>query len=240
MKEEKTEKNRGEEFLDAYRRLEQAVESKFDLSGSDSAIRFLEKRPEYREIRAELDYCREVRNLLTHNPRVDGDFAVEPSGKMLLLLENTAKKVLSPTRACDLMVPENKVLSKRPEDRIRPTLSEMRNHGYANIPILDDGKVIGVFSERTLLSVIDDRPEAGIGAELRFCDSEVVRYISLDSPETVSFRFVPENMPFAELEDMFAAASKKNDRIRIVFVTRSGSRGEPLRGILTAWDVAGK
>ena len=80
-------------FLNKYRELEAIVATEYNLSNSESAIGFLLRRPEYRSMKTELDYCREVRNLLTHNPKLNKRYAVEPSDEMIALLEQTMEKI---------------------------------------------------------------------------------------------------------------------------------------------------
>ena len=54
-------------FLDKYKELENAAINEFKLPPDGSAVAKLEKRSEFKDIRFELNYCREVRNLLQHN-----------------------------------------------------------------------------------------------------------------------------------------------------------------------------
>ncbi len=76
-----------EMFIDEYKKLEAIVSAQYNLSDSKSAVWFLEQRPEYRAIKSELAYCREVRNVLTHNPKVRNQYAVVPSDEMITLLK---------------------------------------------------------------------------------------------------------------------------------------------------------
>ena len=58
-------------FLDLYKQLEQTAVSVYGLPADGTAVSKLERFNEYKSIRAELKYCREVRALLTHNPKID-------------------------------------------------------------------------------------------------------------------------------------------------------------------------
>ena len=77
-------------FLDKYKELENAAINEFKLPPDGSAVAKLEKRSEFKDIRFELNYCREVRNLLQHNQRRDDEFAVQPGKKMIWI----ASKIL--------------------------------------------------------------------------------------------------------------------------------------------------
>ena len=72
------------EFLDLYNRLERLIRERYNLSRDGGAIAWLLSRDKApRALRDELDYCREVRNFLQHNERIDGFYAVIPSDAML-------------------------------------------------------------------------------------------------------------------------------------------------------------
>ena len=224
-------------FLDKYKQLETAVSAQYDLHHSESAVSFLEHRPEYQTIKSELSYCREVRNLLTHNPKIYGRFAVEPSDEMLALLDRVIARILNPLRAKHIWISERNVSCRTMDDYVRPAMVEMRERMYTHIPIVRDGVVIGVFSENTLLNYLIDDETAHIDDGVTFSDIE--RYLPLDRHKAESFRFVGKETPVSEIGDLFAEADKNADRIGLVFVTNSGKKTEKLLGIISAWDVAG-
>lgn len=224
-------------FLDKYRQLEAAVSAQYDLSHSESAVSFLERRPEYQSIRSELSYCREVRNLLTHNPKIRDRFAVEPSDEMIALLDRVMLRVMNPRRAKHIWIPAGNITSRTMNDYVRPAMVEMRERLYTHIPIVKDGVVIGVFSENTLLHYLIDDKIARIDEGVRFSDIE--SYLPLDRHRAESFRFIGKETPVSEIEDLFADADRRSDRIGLIFVTASGKKTEKLLGIISAWDVAG-
>ena len=223
-------------FLDLYKQLEEAVSAQYDLRESDSAVSFLERRPEFRSVKSELSYCREVRNLLTHNPKISGRYAVEPSDAMLNLLERTLDRVRAPLRAKHIWVSREKVTCRAVSDRIRPAMLEMEEKIYTHIPILEDGKVVGVFSENTLLRCLLDEGLVAIDDTARFSDIE--KYLPLECPRAESFLFIGKHTLASDIEDMFANALKENERIGLLFVTESGKQTEKLLGIISPWDVA--
>ena len=91
--------NNADEFLDLYKRLEQASIRVFDFPTDGTAISRLEKLPQYQEIRQELKYCREVRALLSHNPKIEDEYTVEPSEAMITLIESFLPRSSHPKRA---------------------------------------------------------------------------------------------------------------------------------------------
>ncbi len=79
-------------FLNEYKRLERIAVDRYGFPDDGTAVSKLEKQSEFRKYKAELSYCREVRNLLQHNPKLADSFAVEPSDEMIRLLMQTIEK----------------------------------------------------------------------------------------------------------------------------------------------------
>lgn len=196
------------------------------------------RRPEYRSLKTELDYCREVRNLLTHNPKLNKRYAVEPSDEMVALLDQTMEKIRNPKRAKHIFVPRNKVSCRTMNDYIYPAMVEMRNCVYTHIPILENDVVVGVFSENTLLNYLIDDEIVSIDQDMKFAD--IAKYLPIDKHVAESFRFISQNTLLSDIEAIFAEGLNRTDRIGLIFVTNSGKPTEKLLGIISAWDVVGK
>ena len=223
-------------FLDKYKKLEAVVSARYNLSNSDSAVVFLERRAEYRTIKSELAYCREVRNLLTHNPKVGERYAVEPSDEMIALLDKVLERIKNPRKAKHIWVPKSGVLCRTLKDPVRPAMVEMNKRLYAHVPILQDGVVVGAFSENTLLSCLIDDEVVSIDSSVRF--SDIGKYLPLDQHRAETFRFVGKETPVSDLADIFAEADRNSQRIGLLFVTATGKPTEKLLGIISAGDVA--
>ncbi len=157
-------------FLDEYKKLEAIVSARYNLRDSDSAVGFLERRPEYGAIKSDLAYCREVRNLLTHNPKVRNRYAVEPSDEMIALLKRTIERVKNPQKAKHICVPRDKVYCRTMDDYVRPAMVKMSEQVYSHVPIVKNGIVVGVFSENTLLSYLVDDENVSIDNNVKFSD----------------------------------------------------------------------
>ena len=76
---------RAETFLSMFRVLEGMLDKKYAgrENGSSSVVMRYIGDPESEPVRAQLDLCRELRNLLTHNADDEGNPVCEPSKAML-------------------------------------------------------------------------------------------------------------------------------------------------------------
>ncbi len=227
--------NRTEEFLDLYRELESVASNTYEIQSGGGVISRVMRRPEFKHIRSELDYIRDVRNLLAHRPRIGDEYAVEPTEAMIELLKKTIDRVSHPSIAENIMVKRADVFCCSKTDQIFAAVREMYQRTVSHLPILEDGRVIGVFSDnRWIRCTISG--EYHLTEESTF--SEIEKELDLDNQEKERFLFTDWNTPVDELSDVFEEASKKGEKIGMIFVTEHGKRTEKLLGIITAWEVA--
>ena len=224
-----------EEFLDLYKKLEAVVANHYGASREGGSVAKLGRRGEFRSIRAELDYIRDVRNLLSHRPKIADSYMVEPSDAMVQLLKDVILKVERPAVAEGIMIRMGDVFRCSKEDRILPAVREMYERGISHVPIMEDGRVLGVFSNSTFIECTISGDYV-IDEETTFLTIE--KELALDSHEAESFLFADKETPIDELSDVFEEASRKGKKIGMIFVTEHGSEKEKLLGIITAWDVA--
>lgn len=227
---------RTERFLDLYKQLEQSAIDTYGFPADGTAISKLEKVPYFADIRADLKYCREVRALLSHNPKVDGDYAVEPGEGMIALLESLLQRLDAPATCLEVAKKKQTLLTAAPNDYAIPLLRKMNEKGYSNVPVLDeDGRVICVFSENVLVKYL-------LGKNPIFNEETRVRHLVRSASVTGQsgrVRFLAASSPLFDAEAVFSAKFKKNERIQIVILTEHGSADEPMLGLLTPWDVLG-
>lgn len=229
--------SRADEFLDLYRELEDVAAEQYNLLKDGHVVYNLSGRPEFRSFKADLDYCRDVRNLLSHKPKIGCHYVVEPSKEMVEFLRSTINKIIHPLKAADLMIPMTKILWKGRNDLVLPVLYDMLEHTYTHIPILENGAVVGVLSESTILSYLVDEEIIEVNSSVRFSDLE--KYLKIENHKSESFRFVSKNALKSQLDEMFSNALNRGDRIGMVFVTQNGKKNEKILGLITAWDLAG-
>ncbi len=224
-------------FLECYRELEYAIRNKYNLDNWESAINYLTSKREFRSLTDELKYCREVRNLLAHKPKVDDQFCVEPSDRMIQLLKTVTGRIEMPPVIMDIAVPVDKILYKSLEDNVIQTLREMNEHSFGNVPILKDGVVKGVLSEKSIVQYIV--MEKGFSIPETLTLGDIRSYLTRESHRKERYAFVGKNTLISDVANLFHKALDQGARIGMVFITGKGGEEEKLQGIVTAWDLAG-
>ena len=224
-----------DQFLDLYKKLENTANTHYHIRGIGSAIAKLQRRQEFSNIHQELDYIRDVRNLLTHRPRIGEFYAVEPTDAMLSLLEKLIDRLEHPLSAIRIAVPLEEVLSASLDSPVLDSLEKMYKRAFSHMPILEDGKVVGVFSGSSLMNCVLYK-HIMFSGDLKFRD--IKDTFTFDQHPSETFRFVSRDTLVSDISDMFDEALQQEERIGMIFVTENGKSDEELLGIITAWDVA--
>ena len=225
------------EFLELYKRLESAIRKKYDVPQEVGAVSWLIRNDRgFGGVRDELNYCREVRNFLQHNERVRGDYAVIPSAGMMESIRSTVARVEGIPQAIDLCVRTSDICSASLKDPMLPAMRAMCDRSFSHIPILEDGRVTGVFSAKSLLSHIIEDGVTKLDETMTF--ERVAGLLPLNRHGSETFEFVPQEMLATSVAELFQQARKRSRRLGVVFVTAHGKQSERLLGMLTAWDMA--
>lgn len=226
-----------EVFIDLYKRLESAAIERYNLPSDGTAVSRLRELPEYRELRDELSYCRDVRNLLQHRYQLDGSFAVEPSEGMIRLMRRVLQKVEHPANCRDVAVDIARVYWRAPSDFVLPAMRVMRERGFAYVPVFDGegrGRLVGVFGENAIFSyLIDDRAVIGEGCTF----GSMERYLALGAQPPYRFAFLPYDAPLSDADTLIDCAFHHGKRVGMIFLTSDGLPGGEVRGILTPYDI---
>jgi len=227
------------EFIDLFRQLEATLREycltadgprEFNgmLSSAAKHDPFIQKRF------SELDLCRQLRNILSHFPSVEGRRPLVPDKALLEVLRETIDHLQNPIRARNAAIPRDRLYTVNVDSPLRQTLEKMRRYGYSHIPVMQGKHVLGVFSVGTVFTAISRGnmprdPQAVIG--------DLMEDIGLDAHENEQFAFVAADDPLTQVKELFHKPKNSRRKVAVAFVTENGNRDEALLGMLTPWDV---
>ena len=225
-----------EEFIEKYKVFENAVRSTYGLSNEDSVRNYLCKQPAFSRYQAEIACCQETRNLLQHQPKIRGEYPAEPSRKLIETLDFLTEKVLGRQTCQDVSGKASDVFSAKLDDGVKDAMGTMRFKHYSCIPIVDDGnRVIGLFSEGSVFDYLADEGIVELSDELRIGDLK--DYIGLEGREGTLNLFLPYNYPVDRLLNRIEDATYAMERFQVAIITNTGSKSEPMQGLVTPWDL---
>lgn len=225
-----------EEFIDRYKVFESAVRTTYGLDNEESIRNFLCRQPEFSRYQTEIVCCQETRNLLQHQPKIRGEYPIQPSEKLLETLDALTAKVLDRKTCRDICTKSSEVFSARLDDSVKQAMATMRRERYSCLPVVDDqDRVIGIFSEGSIFDYLADEGIVELSDDLRFADLK--DYIGIDGREGVLTLFLPHNYAVDKLLNRIESALGTAERFQVAIITNNGDQSEPMQGIVTLWDI---
>jgi hypothetical protein len=219
-------------FLDTYRRLENAAERVLGRDSRGSTVLRLSHLPEFERYRDQLDYCRQVRNLLTHEAKIGGEYGVYPGKNLQQVLERVLALLEHPPTVSDCMTPTNQLLRANMQDKVLSVMNQMQQKGFSYIPLLESGVLVGAFSVATVFhyvldgkGVIDEQTTLG----------DMADYLPAQAHKGIGF--VSPNLPLREAFGLFHKKFPQNQRLKLLMVTKGGRSDRPLLGVVTPYDL---
>ena len=227
---------RAEQFLKQYRKLEGLLEKRY--SGrkvSSSVVMEYLHDPDSAPCRADLDMCREIRNLLAHNEDVDGQPVVEPSEGVVELLGTIVDYVQRPRLAVDCGTPGDNIMFAHPNDSALDVMRHMMRMGYSHVPVRDKTGLVGVFSAGALMSFVSDTGFEALSDDLRIGDLK--KALSVDNDRTDKYLFFDPAATLTTVRMAFEKPQERNRRLAVVFITEDGGQHSQVLAMLTPWDA---
>jgi len=115
-------------------------------------------------------------------------------------------------------------------------MNAMTEEGFSYVPVLENGKMMGVFSDDTIFQYVRDQGSLDLRNDMRL--KELKGYLAVDAHQNESFQFASRKETVADLEERLKNASLGNKRLEVVFLTENGGPAETLLGMVTLWDLA--
>ena len=231
------EESRAERFLMLYRRLEGLLEKRYmghKMTSSSVVMEYL-RDPDSGPCRIELDMCREIRNLLSHNASPSGTPVVEPAEDTLGVLERVIEHVQEPRMAVDYGTPRDSILFAHPNDSVSDLIRHMQRAGYSHVPVRDRNGLIGVFSAGSVMSFLADRGLDELSEKLRVGD--LGKALGFGNERNEKYLFLTSEATLPMIRDAFEKRRERNSRLAAVFITEDGTEKSEILAMLTPWDV---
>ena len=226
--------NNYEKFIEKYKELEYVVSKQYNISKNGSEISFLERRPEFSKYRKELEYCRDVRNFLQHETKIDKEFAIIPSDEMIELITKIIDLVKNPITCLKISKKINEIYYKSENDYVVSSMLAMNHKKYTHIPIIENNKVIGVFSKTSIFNLLLEEDISFLNSLLKFKD--IKKYISLD---TEKYIFCNSDMNVKEMEEKIVSEFRNGNKVSMIFLTSNGKENGEFIGLFTPFDIMG-
>ncbi len=184
--------------------------------------------------REQLNTCREIRNLLTHHADIGGKSIVDPSDEIMKIMEDILRHISNPPMAISCATPFDKLMTASPEQKAFSVMYRMRDRGFSHVPVLKNGKFVGVFSVSTPFSYALES-DGEIHRDITIGDFGPLLHI--DRHCTERYLFVPKTLTVGKAGKLFETVGNNKKRLAMMFITEGGKEHEPILGVLTPFDV---
>ncbi len=226
-----------EEYIEEYKKLEEAVRRVHGLKNNDSVVSVLKKRfPHDSSI---IQSCADLRNFYSHDGKMNNRFIADVSTDAVTYVRDLTVAVNNRQKCGERCIKFKDIFWKSLNDNVRDTMTIMQKKLYTHVPILDGRKVIGVFDENSLFSFLAAQEDGICIFDDKLSFADLKEHIKLDNREMEEFSFFPINKFTDEAAEEFNNAQQRGKRIGLMLLTASGKPTDDLQGIITPWDIIG-
>ena len=136
-----------------------------------------------------------------------------------------------------MCIKKSEIYYKTLQDNVGSTIKDMVEKVYTHIPIIEDNVLIGVFSESTLLDIVNKNEGIIVDENTKF--EEIEEFLKIKNHTSEEFIFISKDKNIYDIEEIFKDYFSRKKRIGCVYITENGKQSERILGMLTAWDVLG-
>lgn len=227
-------KSNADRFIMAYNKIDHSLRTiygfKRSISYSDLIRKAVPMNSVVRKYEDELiDYGR-LRNSIVHKTNPNYVIA-EPHDEVVEDFEKIARLIATPPTALD-RVCKNDVLTCRGSMTIKEILSTMVQTGYKNLPVYDNGELLGVVIGVKLLDHLGSVVQRGQDMDDYISKTRVVDIMS-HVEDREYFRVADKNLTIERALNYFYL----NRRLQILIITDNGRTNERPLGVVTVADV---
>lgn len=223
-----------ERFVRAYNRIDASLRRQYDLSpsiGFSEMIRRCAQKSAYIHAVEDklLDYAR-LRNAIVHQG-VREEIIAEPHTDVVEETERIAEFITTPPNALETVATKDVVTV--PHDRsLAEALALMYETGFYNLPVLKNGRLLGVLTNR--LAVAELGRAVSEGKTLQFVAEELsAGSIVKDCRAGYHYEILGRNATLSDVLDAF----ERNRKLPVVLITARGVAEDGILGIVTTADI---
>ena len=223
-----------ERFLNAYNAIDHSLRVQYNfkraMSFSDMIRRSVLINSVVRKYEDDLvDYSR-LRNAIVHSG-TETDIIAEPHTNVVEKLEHIQKLICTPPRAVDSICRKD-VLCVSASDTVLSVVQKISKSGYSNLPVYDNGKLIGIANGQRLLDAIGRASINGRKIN-EFCEKMLIGEIVANQISDTYYALSDENITLEQALNLFY----RNRKMLVILITKNGSDYEKPIGIISVADI---
>ena len=223
--------NKAGQFLERYREIEEWVLNNLNVT----EMKELEQMSQYKSIRSNLAFCRLLRNLLSH-------YDWSKAGNDLVIVTDQALRQvnnlyysLNPMTLMRVAIRVGQIFAPSPEDSVLAAVKVMQRNDYSYIPIVDNHRIVGVFSTKTLMRLVAENNGIDFSEMLKF--REIAEFTKLVDEQEAHYGFINPNTTVEDVSLKFQRSKTRKVRLDMLFITDNGRSDGTLQGMVTPVEI---
>ena len=223
--------NKAGQFLERYREIEEWALNNLNVT----EMKELEQMPQYKSLRSNLAFCRVLRNLLSH-------YDWSKAGNDLVIVTDQALRQvnnlyysLNPQTLMRVAIRAGQIFAPAPTDSVLAAVKVMQRNDYSYIPIVENHRIIGVFSTKTIMRLVAEHASLALSESLTFKD--ITDYIRLVDESNAHYGFVNPNVTVEDVSLKFQRSKTRRVRLDMLFITDNGRSDGQLQGMVTPVEI---
>ena len=223
--------NKAGQFLERYREIEEWALNNLNVT----EMKELEQMPQYKSLRSNLAFCRVLRNMLSHY-----DWS-KAGNDMVIVTDQAVRQVnnlyysLNPVTLMRLAIRAGQIFAPSLSDSVLAAVKVMQRNDYSYIPIVDNHRIIGVFSTKTLMRIVAENVSSIFSESLTFKD--IMDFIRLVGEPNAHYGFIDPNTTVEDVSLKFQRSKTRRVRLDVLFITDNGRSDGILQGMITPGDI---
>lgn len=225
--------NKAQQFLERYREIEEWVLNNLNVV----EMKDLEQMPQYKSLRSNLSFCRILRNLLSHY-----DWS-KAGTDMIVVTDQAVRQVnnlyysLNPITLMRIAIRAGQIFAPASTDSVLNAIKVMHRNDYSYIPIVDNHRIVGVFSIKTLLQIAAEDKILELTDRLTFQD--ILDFIRITENPENQYAFINPNTSVEDASWLFRRSNQRKKKLDVLFITDNGKADGLLQGMLTPANLIG-
>ena len=217
--------------MERYREIEEWVLNNLNIT----EMKDVEQMPKYKSIRSNLAFCRMLRNLLSHY-----DWS-KAGNDMIIVTDQAIRQVnnlyysLNPMTLMRVAIRAGQIFAPSPEDSVLAAVKVMQRNDYSYIPVVENHRIVGVFSTKTIMRLVAENNGVNISETLKF--KEIADLIQLKDESNAHYGFINPNMTVEDISLKFQRSKTRRMRLDMLFITDNGRSDGLLQGMVTPVDL---
>ena len=225
--------NKAQLFLERYREIEEWVLNNLNVLD----MKDLEQMPQYKSLRSNLSFCRILRNLLSHY-----DWS-KAGNDMLIVTDQAVRQVnnlyysLNPITLMRIAIRTGQIFAPASADSVLNAIKVMHRNDYSYIPIVDNHRIVGVFSIKILLRIVAEDKIQELTDCLTF--QNILDFIRITENPENQYAFINPNTSVEDASWLFRRSNQRKKKLDVIFITDNGKSDGLLQGMLTPANLIG-